>query len=545
MLTRKTRENRLTSAKMDLLMLKEDLINDEVVESAVNLHSLLATISHKYSNDAIVDLIPELTKLLNRLDACIKVNADFKDAIIEITDENTFLKNQLSLEKINTKRVLEESLSCEEKADDEIERLKSDMQIMYDTEFKLKKELESQNEIITILQSDIQELNLKLDNRDLELSSIRSRLLSDGSYKTPKKTMRTESILNDFTIETNNGFLPLSISSNSESTYMNNNNNNTITVTAQVHRENTYSPELNVVTARRPTIQKTNQKYISKPTKNSTSKRRIVVLADSHGRDLHKHFRRISEDYDIYIHTKPGAKLKTVIKEGLPLIQHLTKDDYVIILAGTNDLNDGEPGQLTVNEGLRYLLKSNINSNVIMNSIPYRYDSTHLNDNIYFVNSCITSTIRKNSCTLNMIYGEINSLLLRHHYTTHGLHLNRRGKNILASAIIDCIQRRSTPVTREGNVRSSRQMCGSNQKNADQYSGLGKTGGAIPCGPHEDIDINCISDYSSTPERVNSTPPLDCLTPYPQIVSDSNLSLSCVTTNREREHLFLEVLTIP
>lgn len=68
----------MRSADTEFKELKNDLVNGEVVHFATNLHSVLSVLSNKYSNDAIIDLIPELTCVLNKLDACFKVNEELK-----------------------------------------------------------------------------------------------------------------------------------------------------------------------------------------------------------------------------------------------------------------------------------------------------------------------------------------------------------------------------------------------------------------------------------------------------------------------------------
>lgn len=56
-------------ADKNLIVLKEELINPQVVDLAVKFHGILAKNSSKYTNNAIVDLIPEITITLNRFDA--------------------------------------------------------------------------------------------------------------------------------------------------------------------------------------------------------------------------------------------------------------------------------------------------------------------------------------------------------------------------------------------------------------------------------------------------------------------------------------------
>lgn len=56
-------------ANKNLIVLKEELINPQVVDLAVKFHGILAKSLSKYTNNAIVDLIPEITITLNRFDA--------------------------------------------------------------------------------------------------------------------------------------------------------------------------------------------------------------------------------------------------------------------------------------------------------------------------------------------------------------------------------------------------------------------------------------------------------------------------------------------
>lgn len=56
-------------ADKNLIVLKEELINPQVVDLAVKFHGKLAKSLSKYTNNAIVDLILEITITLNRFDA--------------------------------------------------------------------------------------------------------------------------------------------------------------------------------------------------------------------------------------------------------------------------------------------------------------------------------------------------------------------------------------------------------------------------------------------------------------------------------------------
>lgn len=77
--------------------LKYDLIGDEVVDLTLNLHSTLAAITNQYFIKAIVVSIPNLTNVLNRLDASLKVNSDLEIQINKALNKISFLYTAWSL----------------------------------------------------------------------------------------------------------------------------------------------------------------------------------------------------------------------------------------------------------------------------------------------------------------------------------------------------------------------------------------------------------------------------------------------------------------
>lgn len=433
MMTRKIREDRM---KEDFMDIKNDLINDEVADLAINIYGILKVITDKYTKEATVYLVPELVKLLNRLDACIKVNEDLKSNISGTNDENTLLKKQLEVEKRMRKVDFEESLSAEENAEMEIEKMRSDIKHMDDIIEKLKAELEDKDKILDILGKDNDELTSKLNKQKAEMDSLWEIGRCEDSFTPPKLTAKKPYVKNDkFVVITENSFLPLSeeipaiLSKEKQHTV--------ITTKAQVHRENSSTPVLN-----------SRHQVRSNVPLNQQPKNKIIVFSDSQARNLswYLYLLNISDEYNVTVYTKPGAKLKSIINDGKHLIQNLTRHDYLIVLAGTNDMHQGEPGQMTTIQGLNSLLSINTETNVIINSIPLRYDTTLVNDNICFANVCLEKKIKQYKGKLNLIYQDTNTFLQRRHYTKHGLHFNKHGKRCLARSMCDIIyQQRRAP----------------------------------------------------------------------------------------------------
>lgn len=79
--------------------MKHDAINDEVADVAVSLHGMLSSLGAKYSREAVADIIPDMTTVLNKLDAALKVNEDLKQAFTDLSNENKLLLKTLESEK--------------------------------------------------------------------------------------------------------------------------------------------------------------------------------------------------------------------------------------------------------------------------------------------------------------------------------------------------------------------------------------------------------------------------------------------------------------
>lgn len=62
--------------------MKHDAIYDEVADVAVSLHGTLSSLGAKYSRD----IIPDMTTVLNKLDAALKVNEDLKQAFTDLSN---------------------------------------------------------------------------------------------------------------------------------------------------------------------------------------------------------------------------------------------------------------------------------------------------------------------------------------------------------------------------------------------------------------------------------------------------------------------------
>jgi hypothetical protein len=159
--------------------------------------------------------------------------------------------------------------------------------------------------------------------------------------------------------------------------------------------------------------------------KNSeVNKHKIIILGDSHVRGCSEKWRSIlGNAYSIIGISKPNAKIAAVIDYEYLKAENLTEKD-VVICGGTKYVAKNE-----TKEGLRSILKLVrllSNTNVIITGVPHRFDLQE--------HSCVNKEVKLFNRTLqkNMkIFDYVQICNIsenREHFTTHGLHMNFKGK---------------------------------------------------------------------------------------------------------------------
>jgi hypothetical protein len=123
-------------------------------------------------------------------------------------------------------------------------------------------------------------------------------------------------------------------------------------------------------------------------------------------------------------------------------IEKLTMDDFLILFSGWNDINVNDLRK--VFQFVTNFVKRVNQTNVILISIPYRYDITNsqLNSEI--------KTFNRKLCKLAKAFSHVNVVEVdnnRQLFTTHGLHLNSLGKEMLSSYLLLHIYSALTEVT--------------------------------------------------------------------------------------------------
>lgn len=165
-------------------------------------------------------------------------------------------------------------------------------------------------------------------------------------------------------------------------------------------------------------------------------KPRILILADSHGRKCSEIIRNnIGEHFETISFVKPNAKFNNVVEHVDKIGYGFTKDDYILVLGGTNDFNESNIEKVKIDVSkLSNIAKR---TNVIYPGIPLRFDGKNIDKNkkIKVTNEAINKQLFKmaqHNCNI-LTVSKFN--MNRNDHTKHGLHLNFKGKNKLCSAI--------------------------------------------------------------------------------------------------------------
>ncbi|KAG8267190.1 PC4 and SFRS1-interacting protein [Homalodisca vitripennis] len=178
-------------------------------------------------------------------------------------------------------------------------------------------------------------------------------------------------------------------------------------------------------------------KHMSPPTKNHTltsnNRFKILEIEDDVEDDLRENEIQRSS-INVFSCVRPGAKFSGVVEDITALSKNFTKDDSVLIIAGTNNMETMGIKHF-LNEVQELLNKSN-DLNLILATLPMRHDQPNLDLKISIINREIESIAANRNCPVLPLHH-----LPCHLYTNHGLHMNKRGKSRVAEMIVKIINK--------------------------------------------------------------------------------------------------------
>jgi len=180
-----------------------------------------------------------------------------------------------------------------------------------------------------------------------------------------------------------------------------------------------------------------HQKMKQKPAKTLVSslcrRNKVLVIGDSHVRHLSEKIRnKLNFPCNVTGITKPRANAESITSPSHFAAENLTKNDLLIFYEGTRDISRNE-----ANNGLKALeafAHRTTNTNVILLETPHRYGLSP--------SSCVNTEVTRFNKRLHSLATTFNHVKVlsvpteRRFHTNHGLHLNQRGKDWIASNLV-------------------------------------------------------------------------------------------------------------
>lgn len=191
--------------------------------------------------------------------------------------------------------------------------------------------------------------------------------------------------------------------------------------------------------------------------KKSPDAGKIRLFADSHLRNCALKLKGELDELDIKGTIKPNAPLNIVTKDILEECSDANKNDFIVIMGGTNDIAKNESNEVV--SALKSSLINLMNTNVIVIDVPFRHDLP--------VFSCVNKAVVDTNIKIKNICKHFKNVHLleaskidRTFHTRHGLHLNNKGKDTLCKDICNIIKSESSkreirPVVVLGNSDAS------------------------------------------------------------------------------------------
>jgi hypothetical protein len=165
--------------------------------------------------------------------------------------------------------------------------------------------------------------------------------------------------------------------------------------------------------------------------------RQVRIIGDSHLKGSAINIKQhLNSQFDVSSIIKPGAKTNQILDTQRNELKSLGKEDFLIVSTGTNDLDNPSTNINNIIAPLMTFINEWKHTNIVIVNAPNRYNlghdpvSTSKQRKIVRYNEKLYRLLHKFS---HVSIVEVSSN--RDHYTKHGLHLNKYGKEKLAKQI--------------------------------------------------------------------------------------------------------------
>lgn len=207
-----------------------------------------------------------------------------------------------------------------------------------------------------------------------------------------------------------------------------------VTISKSMQTEKIPATEMTSISSSKDNIYK--PKNVNRKVNRKHKLGRVLLLADSHGRDVADVLESNLTEYQVSSLFKPNATFDNVTKEAQAFTCDFGSSDYVLIMAGINDILQFQ--QIT-KEKISHLLSVLQHTNTFVLSIPYWQGRDVLNNLIFEANNNIYRAVNDVEASQSAKFIDVNSLINYSHMTRAGLHVKLSGKRVVFKYISEII----------------------------------------------------------------------------------------------------------
>ena len=152
------------------------------------------------------------------------------------------------------------------------------------------------------------------------------------------------------------------------------------------------------------------------------------IIGDTHLRDSARRINQyLNSKYEATGIIKPGATTQTIVTPGENELKSLRKKDMIVLNCGANNIEKVNSNISTIITPVINFSQKYSDTNIIVLEIPHRHDLHHK----YMTNLLMQSLNTKLKSILTR-FRHVTILHMnttRNHFTKHGLHINKPGRN--------------------------------------------------------------------------------------------------------------------
>uniref|UniRef100_A0A8D9E5J3 SGNH hydrolase-type esterase domain-containing protein n=1 Tax=Cacopsylla melanoneura TaxID=428564 RepID=A0A8D9E5J3_9HEMI len=413
--------------KMDLNFL--DKLEEKSQEFAYDMYLELQDLKETNEIDIPQSLLSKITNLIE----------EYNELILNKSESDKLLKNTTELlrKEIQQKIYFENKYKMETQ-NNEILTSESDKQLQVHKKFEVALNNKIHKQDVEI--SQLKLLKNKVQNQDAEISQLKIDLMRcklSSSKTTQSNQDQMKKVLSvakpqvthrDSGSSQQNIQHEVSLLEEMSATAVTTVANIETTAEDIVHADVDTEPETSTRTALGSTGQ--NHPPLETDNQDNIVVKNVFLIGDSHCREMHSCIKQyVKSDSRVNCIFHPGKTITYVVDAIKP--SKLPPDTQICIFAGTNDVFKTSFEDIT--RSFQKLYNKCKQFKVLIILIPPRYDRRNLNPHIVKLNSKLKHLTKTFE---NFDFIDPTNFVQLQHFSSDGLHLNLKGKNLVSRKIV-------------------------------------------------------------------------------------------------------------